>query len=216
MVVKTWWCNFVAVVFVSLNFVISFHALLFVTFHVMGPWGICTSDFSETVSFSKALANLLSSGTYFFNCLQYSCFFDTLFDCKPKCAWSRNDVGSSTSTCFMKIYHVGLMFCFLTASCTQIRKVPQLVWQKIPNYTFFASVFQSNFLKLSFHNGPARGWPYRFLSRRTTGSSIMDHDFGHLCLGRRYQNIWTYWLWNLNTRDETQSRWRLRKSTNAY
>ena len=31
------------------------------------------------------------------------------------------------------------------------------------------------------HNTPAQGWPCRFRSRRTTGSSILDHDFGHLC-----------------------------------
>ena len=37
------------------------------------------------------------------------------------------------------------------------------------------------------HKSPAEGWPYRFLSRGTTGSSILDHDFGHLCRGRRIQ-----------------------------
>ena len=37
------------------------------------------------------------------------------------------------------------------------------------------------------HNSPAKGWPYRFRSRGTTGSSILDHDFGHLCRGRRIQ-----------------------------
>ena len=37
------------------------------------------------------------------------------------------------------------------------------------------------------HNTPARRWPYRFRSRGTTGSSILDHDLGHLCRGRRIQ-----------------------------
>ena len=46
------------------------------------------------------------------------------------------------------------------------------------------------------HNSPARGWPCRLLSRITTGSSRLDHDFGYLCFGRRNQNIWTVWLWN--------------------
>ena len=33
-----------------------------------------------------------------------------------------------------------------------------------------------------------RPWrPYRFRSRGTIGSSILDHDFGHLCRGRRIQ-----------------------------
>ena len=30
------------------------------------------------------------------------------------------------------------------------------------------------------HNSPAKGWPYRFLSRGTTGSSMLEHDLGHL------------------------------------
>ena len=38
-----------------------------------------------------------------------------------------------------------------------------------------------------FHKKPASGCPYRFRSRRTTGSSMFDHDFGHLCRGRRIQ-----------------------------
>ena len=37
------------------------------------------------------------------------------------------------------------------------------------------------------HNSPAKGWPYRFRSRGTTGSSILDHYLGHMCRGRRIQ-----------------------------
>ena len=29
------------------------------------------------------------------------------------------------------------------------------------------------------HNSPAKGWPYTFRSRGTTGSSILDHDLSH-------------------------------------
>ena len=45
------------------------------------------------------------------------------------------------------------------------------------------------------HNSPAKGWPYRFRTRGTTGSSTLDHDFGHLCRGRRIQicSIWIFW-----------------------
>ena len=37
------------------------------------------------------------------------------------------------------------------------------------------------------HNNPANGWPYKCRSRSTTGSSILPHDLGHLCRGRRIQ-----------------------------
>ena len=36
-------------------------------------------------------------------------------------------------------------------------------------------------------SNPANGWPYKFRSRGTTGSSKFPHDFGHLCRGRRIQ-----------------------------
>ena len=50
------------------------------------------------------------------------------------------------------------------------------------------------------HNSPASVCPYKFLSRGTTGSSMFDKDFGHLCRGRRihYQDtlileFWAIW-----------------------
>ena len=47
--------------------------------------------------------------------------------------------------------------------------------------------FNRSFSNCFSHNSPAKRWPYRFRSRGTTGSSILDHDFGHLCRGRRIQ-----------------------------
>ena len=49
---------------------------------------------------------------------------------------------------------------------------------QIPTRTF------SNCLS---HKSPASGCPFKFRSRRSTGSSICLHDFGHLCRGRRIQ-----------------------------
>ena len=53
--------------------------------------------------------------------------------------------------------------------------------------TFSQPCFNRIFSNCHSHNSPAKGWPYRFLSRRTSGSSILDHDLGHLCRGRRIQ-----------------------------
>ena len=44
------------------------------------------------------------------------------------------------------------------------------------------TVLHSDFLKFLSHNSPAKGWPYRFRSRGTTGSSILDHDFLATCV----------------------------------
>ena len=58
----------------------------------------------------------------------------------------------------------------------------------IPKKTTFSHpCFNKNFSNCLSYNSPAKRWPYRFRSRRTTGSSILDHDFGHLCRGRRIQ-----------------------------
>ena len=56
------------------------------------------------------------------------------------------------------------------------------IW-KISSQPCFSRTF-SNCLS---HNSPAKGRPYRFRSRGTIGSSILDHDLGHLCRGRRIQ-----------------------------
>ena len=47
--------------------------------------------------------------------------------------------------------------------------------------------FWRNFLEVSSHQRSASGWPYIFRSSGTTGSSILDRDFDHLCRGRRIQ-----------------------------
>ena len=52
---------------------------------------------------------------------------------------------------------------------------------------FSQPCFNRTFSNCLSHNSPAKGWPYKFRSRGTTGSSILDHDLGHLCRGRRIQ-----------------------------
>ena len=53
--------------------------------------------------------------------------------------------------------------------------------------TFSQPYFNKIFSNCLSQNSPAKRWPYRFRSRGTTGSSTLDHDFGHLCRGRRIQ-----------------------------
>ena len=53
--------------------------------------------------------------------------------------------------------------------------------------TFSQPCSNRTFSNCLSHNSPAGRWPYKFRSRGTTGSSILDHDLGHLCRGRRIQ-----------------------------
>ena len=71
---------------------------------------------------------------------------------------------------------------FLLGCKRTLRRLISLYNQVVLQWLFLCD--DSNCLS---HNSPDKGWPYRFLSRGTTGSSILDHDFGHLCRGRRIQ-----------------------------
>ena len=53
--------------------------------------------------------------------------------------------------------------------------------------TFSQPCFNWTFSNCLSHCCPATGWPCRFRPRGKTGSSILDHDLGHLCRGRRIQ-----------------------------
>ena len=91
------------------------------------------------------------------------------------------------------LFHIGSTFCFFPAnlmSSTYTDKNNPF-WRCTNKHsqleTFSQLCFNSIYLNCLSHNSPAKGWPYRFRSRGTTGSSILDHDFGHLCRGRRIQ-----------------------------
>ena len=130
--------------------------------------------------------------TWFCNWQQYLCLFYLVFECIPNIHDQRvilvlpiQILGSVLT------FHIGSIFCFFPAnlmSSTYTDKnnpcFTEYEWA-FPIGDFIPSVFQKDFLKLPFPYSPARRWPYRFRSRRTTESSTLDHDFGHLCRGRR-------------------------------
>ena len=111
----------------------------------------------------------------------------------PKFSWSRKDVGSPKSTSLLSIFHIGLIFCFFPAnlmSSTYTDKTNPFsrCTKRHSQFGIFSQpCFNRIFSNCLSHTSPAKGWPYRFLSRGTTGSSILDHDLGHLCRGRRIQ-----------------------------
>ena len=95
------------------------------------------------------------------------------------------------STSFINFSHVGAKFCFVPAilmSSTQTDKNNFcFLWTK--KHSQFGTFSQPSSINAFWnclpHKSPASGCPYKFRSRRTTGSSMYSHDFGHLCFGRR-------------------------------
>ena len=125
---------------------------------------------------------------WFYNCQQSLCLISHCLWVHPRFSWSRKDVGSPKSTSLLSTFHIGWMFCFFPSiyiSSTYTDKNGP--FSRLPNIhsqfgTFSQPYFNRTFSKCLSHNGPAKGWPYRFRSKETTGSSVLDHDFGHCAL----------------------------------
>ena len=131
--------------------------------------------------------------TWFCNCPQYFCLFHIVFECSP----SIHDPGKmlvlpNRLLCWV-LYTSDQDFVsfqpILWHPHTQIRKTLFTmneetfpIWKHSPNRTSIGSS-QIAFPIIVL----LKGWPYRWRSRGTTGSSILDHDLGHLCRGRRIQ-----------------------------
>ena len=92
--------------------------------------------------------------------------------------WSRNDGGSPRSTIFINFFHMGAIFCFLTHRHSQFGTFSHPSPHRTSSNCFY-------------HERPASGSPYKFGSRSTTGSSMFDHDLGHLMLWKTFPCIWT-------------------------
>ena len=112
----------------------------------------------------------------------------------PKYTWSKKDVGSPKSTSLLSTFHIGLIFVsFQPILChphAQIRIIFfHDVQRDIPSWKLSPNRISIGFSQIAF---PIIVLPKEddhtdFVQEETTGSSILDHDFGHLCRGRRIQ-----------------------------
>ena len=98
-------------------------------------------------------------------------------------------LGSSKSTFFIDLFHMGAILRFLPyifmSSTFSDKNNPCFLLNKqtFPIWYFFPSKLQVERPRNVFsHDNPAYECPYKFRSRRTTGSSMFAHDFGHLCV----------------------------------
>ena len=150
------------------------------------------SSFTKPSNFSVALAEILDPNI-FRNCRQYLCLFRILVECNPSIHDPRkilvlpNRVVSSVLSTLDRC-SVSFQPIFMSYTYTD-KNNPFSRFTNEPSQfgTFSQPCSNGTFSNNLSHDSPARGWPYRFRSRGTTGSSIPDHDFGHLCRGRRIQ-----------------------------
>ena len=129
--------------------------------------------------------------TWLCNCPQYLCLFHIVFVCSPR----MHDQGKMLVLPNRLHYWVASDQCFVSFQpilCHAHTQIRIILFSRCTNKhsqleTFSLPCFKRIFSSCLAHNSPAKGWPYRFRSRGTTGSSTLDHDFGHLCCGRRIQ-----------------------------
>ena len=161
------------------------------TFHIVGPRRH-TQCFWELDNFSNRSCGNSAIRTWFCDYQQYLCLFHIVFACNPSKHDQGIDVGSPKSSSLWSTFHVGSIFCFfqfsLMSSTYTDKNNPlsRCTNKTFPIRNFFPILCLNRiFSNCLSHNGPAKGWPYRFRSRGTTGSYMLDHDLDHLCLGRR-------------------------------
>ena len=205
-----WWSSRQGLDFVQLlhlivcQFAVSLGTFLRVSFHVMRPSDrlrvndhaiVFPWDFSQPGDLSVALAEIRDSNIFLYSSLIFSFDLHSHW-VRKKYTWSRNDVGSPWSTSFINFFHTRLKFGFLPGLRIRIDLVfderigiPKSVPTLIPVPT---ELFQIFFPTI----GQVGDRPYRFRSRRTTGSAIFDRFFWPSVSWKTNPSILTFWLWN--------------------
>ena len=128
--------------------------------------------------------------TWFCNCPQYLWLFHIFFECIPSMHDLRKMLVLPNRLLSWVVSTSEKDFVFpvsFMASTYTDKTNPFSRWTKRHSQfgIFSQPCFNKIFSNCLSHKRPAKGWPYRFRSRRTTGSSILDQ--GHLCRGRRIQ-----------------------------
>ena len=150
------------------------------------------SDFPSMVIFQLLLRKSWIQ-TWFCNCQLYLCLFHIVFECSP----SIHDQGKMLVLPNRLLYEVLSTSdqCFVSFQpiwChphTQIRIILfHGVRISIPNVEFSPSHVSIGSSQIAFSIIVLPKDDHTdFVQEETTGSSILDHDFGHLCRGRRIQ-----------------------------
>ena len=143
--------------------------------------------------------------SWFCNCQQNLCLFHIVVEYIPGIHDQGKMLVHPKSTSLLSTFHIGSMFWFFPAnlmSSTYTDKnnpFSRCTNKHSQLETFSQPYFNKDFLKLPFPEQSCQRMTAQIsLSRRTTGSSILDHDFGHLCRGRRIQNVWSNPIWEFS------------------
>ena len=169
----------------------SFHTFLGMTFHVVRPWRktkilrewefFCSPRWNSRFEHGSVIVNNIFA------------YFTLSLSAPPGTHDQRKMLVLPNRLLHLSNFHIGLIFCFSPANymssayTDKNNPFSRCANRHFQLETFSPPCFNRIFSNCLSNKSPAKGWPYRFRSRRTTGSSILDHDLGHLCRGRRIQ-----------------------------
>ena len=154
------------------------------TFHVISPWR--KYENSRSMEVFQVTPRKCAIQTWFCNCPQYLCLFHIVFECSP----SIHDQGK------MLVLPNRLLYLMSSTYTDKNNPFSRCTNKHSQLETFSQPCCNAIFSNCLSHNSTAKGWPYRFRSRGTTGSSILDHDLRHLCRGKTDPIVWTFRFWN--------------------
>ena len=146
---------------------------------------------SQSMVIFRLLLRKFATQTWFCICPQYLFLLHIVFEYIPDVHDQRKMLVLPNQLLCFGAFHIGLILCLypaklMSSTYTGKNNPFSLCTNKHSQLkTFTQPYFNKIFSNCLSHIVPAKGWPYRFRSRRTTGSSILDHDFGHLCRDRR-------------------------------
>ena len=148
------------------------------------------TDFPSRVTFPLLLRNFWIQ-TWFCTCPKSLCLFHIVLEITRSFP-DRGKVlvlpNQRLSWVFSTLGLCSVSFQLISSTYTDKNRPSSRLTNKHSQFgTFSQPCSNRTFTNCLSHNSPAKGWPYRFLSRGTTGSSILDNDLGHLCRGRRIQ-----------------------------
>ena len=148
---------------------------------------------SQSMVVLQLLPRKFAIRTWFCNGPQYLCLFHMVFECITSIHDQRKMlVLPNQLLCWVLSTSDQGFVSFQPMWCHPHTLIRLILFHgvriKHSQFETFSQPYFNRFSQIAFPiEVLAKGWPYRFRSRGTTGSSILDHDYGHLCRGRRIQ-----------------------------
>ena len=144
------------------------------------------SSLPELRNFSVAPAEVVDSNT-FCNCRQYLCLFRTSVECTPSTRGQRMMLVLPNRLVSSELSSLDRCFVSFQPVLCRARTEKNGPLSRFTNNHSQFGTFSQPCSSRNLSNCLYQKATVQICASRTTGSSMLDHDLGHLCSGRRIQ-----------------------------